>query len=64
MAKAKRGRTALSASDVRKLHTKQKPKPRFVSKAHVQEKTEDVLAFEDIRRVLERAASAEKRKRG
>ena len=61
---AKKGRTALSASEVRAAHTRQKPKPRLVSKAHVQEKVEDVLAFEDIRRVLAQDGSVRTRTKG
>ena len=45
-------------------HTKQKPKPRFVSKAHREEQAgADPLAFEDVRKVLARAA-APKRPKG
>ena len=60
---AKRARPPLSATAARIAHTKQKPKPRFVSKAHRLEKTGDVLEFDDVRRVLERAESARARRK-
>ena len=48
---------------MRVAHTKQKPKPRFVSKAHREEKGDaDPLAFEDVRKVLARAAAPKKAK--
>lgn len=43
----KRSRTARIA------HTKQKPKPRAVSKAHRQERDENQTAFDVMQRVLE-----------
>jgi hypothetical protein len=61
---AKSTRAPRSAADIRTAHTKQKPKPRFVSKAHRLEQGEDTLAFDDIRRVLERAESARRRPKG
>ena len=60
---AKRGRLPLSATAARVAHTKQKPKARFVSKAHRLEKAGDVLEFDDVRRVLERAESARARRK-
>jgi hypothetical protein len=61
---AKSRRSVLPAAEARVAHTKQKPKPRFVSKAHVQErKGDDVLAFEDVRRVMEREQSERKRRK-
>jgi len=56
----KRGRLPLSATEARIAHTKQKPKPRFVTRAHVQEQADDPLAFDDVRKVLARAESAKK----
>jgi hypothetical protein len=60
---AKGGRAPLSATAARVAHTKQKPKPRVVSKAHRLEDAGDVLEFDDIRQVLERAESARSRKK-
>ena len=62
VAMAKR-KTAVSATEARTAHTKQKPKPRFVSKAHRLEKAGDVLEFDDVRRVLARAESARSRRK-
>ncbi len=60
---AKMGRRPLSGTELRVAHTKQKPKPRFVSKAHREEKGDaDPLAFEDVRKVLARAAAPKKAK--
>ena len=57
------GRRPLSGSEARIAHTKQKPKPRFVSKAHREEKNDaDPLAFEDVRKVLARATAPKKPK--
>jgi hypothetical protein len=42
----KRSRTA------RTLHTKQKPKPRHVSKAHLQERDENQSAFDAVQRII------------
>lgn len=54
----KRGRLPVSAAEARVAHTRQKPKPRFVSKAHREElKGVDPLAFDDVRKVLARAAA-------
>jgi hypothetical protein len=61
---AKRGRAPLSAAAARTAHTKQKPKPRFVSKAHRQDDERDPLAFDDIRRVLARVPPARTRSKG
>ena len=52
---AKRRRTVLAASEARVAHTRQKAKPRFVSKAHRLEKADDPLEFESVQRVLARA---------
>ena len=60
----KRGRLPLSATEARIAHTKQKAKPRFVSKAHRLEQVPDRLEFDDVKRVLERAESARKRSKG
>jgi hypothetical protein len=38
----------------RTIHTKQKPKPRHVSKAHLQERDEKQLAFDAVQRIIER----------
>lgn len=61
---SKRGRLPLSATEARIAHTKQKPKPRLVSKAHRLERVPDRLEFDDVKRVLERAESAGKRSKG
>ena len=61
---AKRAKVTLSASDLRTAHTKQKPKPRFVSKAHRLEKGDDPLAYDDVRKVLARAESTHKKPKG
>ena len=57
------GRRPLSGTEARVAHTKQKPKPRFVSKAHrVDQKDVDPLAFDDVRKVLARASGPKKSK--
>lgn len=57
------GRRPLSGTEARVAHTKQKPKPRFVSKAHREEQKDvDPLAFDDVRKVLARAAAPKKPK--
>ncbi len=62
---AKMGRRPLSATEARIAHTKQKPKPRFVSKAHRAEKDDaDPLAFDDVRKVLARSAVPRKASKG
>ena len=62
---AKMGRRPLSATEARIAHTKQKPKPRFVSKAHREEgKGTDPLAFDDVRKVLARATAPKKSPKG
>jgi hypothetical protein len=61
---AKPRKVALSASELRTAHTKQKAKPRFVSKAHVLEKSDDPLAYDDVRKVLARVESERKRPKG
>jgi len=61
---SKRGRLPLSATEARIAHTKQKPKPRLVSKAHRLERVPDRLEFDDVKRVLKRAESAGKRSKG
>ncbi|HUR32579.1 MAG TPA: hypothetical protein VM032_02220 [Vicinamibacterales bacterium] len=61
---AKRGRLPLSATEQRTAHTKQKARPRVVSKAHRQEQGNDPLAFDDVRRVLARAEAARARRKG
>lgn len=58
----KRGRLPLSATEQRIAHTKQKPKPRFVTKARKAELKDDPLAFDDVRKVLQRAESKKARK--
>ena len=45
----KRSRKAQDKTTLRVLHTKQKPKPRHVSKAHIQERDENQSAF-DVRK--------------
>ena len=50
----------MSATEARIAHTKQKPKPRFVTKARRAELKGDPLAFDDVRKVLQRAESAKK----
>ena len=62
---AKSGRRPLSATDARTAHTKQKPKPRFVSKAHREEQKDiDLLAFDDVRKVLARTAVPKRTQKG
>ncbi len=62
---AKTGRRPLSATEARTAHTKQKAKPRFVSKAHREEgKDTDPLAFDDVRKVLARVATPKKGPKG
>ncbi|GEM_PF-6110928 len=62
---AKIGRRPLSATEARTEHTKQKLKPRFVSKAHREEKKDiDPLAFDDVRKVLARATPPKKSPKG
>ncbi len=57
------GRRPLSGTEARVAHTKQKPKPRFVSKAHREEQKDvDPLAFDDVRKVLARVAAPKKPK--
>lgn len=59
------GRRPLSASEARTAHTKQKAKPRFVSKAHREEqKDTDPLAFDDVRKVLARSTPPKKNPKG
>jgi hypothetical protein len=44
-----------SGSEKRVFHTKQKPKPRLVSKAHLQERAEDeAAAAEALQRAINR----------
>lgn len=51
----KRSRTARpKASEKRVFHTKQKPKPRHVSKAHLQERDENQSAFDALQRALKK----------
>lgn len=45
-------------------HTKQKPQPRLVSKAHRQEQVDDPLAFESVERAVARQEADRKRRRG
>ena len=59
-AMAKQGRRPLSGAELRVLHTKQKSKPRFVTKAHRLEQQADPLAYDDVRKVLQRAGSGRK----
>lgn len=54
----------MSATEARIAHTKQKPKPRFVTKARREELKGDPLAFEDVRKALARAESARKLRKG
>ena len=59
---AKRTRTARPVEHSRVAHTKQKPKPRMVSKAHkLEQVTVHDVEFEDVVRLLERLDSARKR---
>jgi hypothetical protein len=58
---AKRKRTVLPASEARVAHTRQKAKPRFVSKAHRQEQVDDPLEFASVQQVLARPAAKAKR---
>ena len=55
----------MSATEARTEHTKQKLKPRFVSKAHREERKDiDPLAFDDVRKVLARATPPKKGPKG
>ena len=43
----------------RTVHTKQKPKPRYVSKAHLQERDENQSAFDAVQRIIARTEGTE-----
>jgi hypothetical protein len=45
-----------------KAHTKQKPKPRLVSKAHRLEQSESQPAFAAVQRFIERTESKDKKR--
>jgi hypothetical protein len=53
MPKRSRNAQKKTSAGKRTSHTKQKPKPRHVSKAHLQEHDENQVAFAAIRRVIE-----------
>jgi hypothetical protein len=43
----------------RTAHTKQKPKPRHVSKAHLQEREENLSAFDAVQRIIAQTEGTE-----
>jgi hypothetical protein len=45
-------------SEKRVFHTKQKPKPRLVSKAHLQERDENQSSFATVQRLIEMTRGA------
>ena len=60
---AKHGRRPLSGTEARIAHTKQKPKPRLVTRAHRLEQGADPLAYDDVRKVLSRAEAAKAKRK-